>query len=150
MDMFEEGQILYFTPFYFRNGNPPKNKFFVVLKKNANSTIIVSLPTSKDYIPENAVVESGCVEIPKAMINCFVISNKVPVTDCGKCFTLKTYIYGGELATYEIQELSDTYPQENVDYQIFGKMKKSIFDKLINCIKDSNSVKRKYKRALSE
>ena len=33
MAMFEEGNILYFTPFYFENGNAPKPKYFFGIKK---------------------------------------------------------------------------------------------------------------------
>jgi hypothetical protein len=31
--MFDEGTIIYFDPFYFKNGNAAKPKYFVVLKK---------------------------------------------------------------------------------------------------------------------
>ena len=79
--MFEEGQILYFTPFYFKNGNAAKNKYFVVVKNIDETSLIASLPTRKDSIPESEVVESGCVEIPEINFNCFVISAKVPVTE---------------------------------------------------------------------
>lgn len=31
--MFQEGIIFYFTPFYFKNGNPAKKKVFYCFKK---------------------------------------------------------------------------------------------------------------------
>lgn len=31
--MFEEGNLLFFRPFLFKNGAEPQNKFFLVLKK---------------------------------------------------------------------------------------------------------------------
>ena len=31
--MFLEGVIFYFTPFYFKNGNTAKQKYFVVLNR---------------------------------------------------------------------------------------------------------------------
>lgn len=51
--MFKEGNILYFEPFYFENGNTPKPKYFLVLKEVDNQLILASLPTSHDHIPSN-------------------------------------------------------------------------------------------------
>lgn len=51
--MFEEGNIIYFDPFYFKNGNTAKSKYFIVLKNVKDSnTILASLPTRRDSIPE--------------------------------------------------------------------------------------------------
>ena len=66
--MLEARNIIYFTPFYFPNGNPAKNKYFVVLKRIEDKTIIVSLPTSKDHIPANIEQKDGCIEIPEIHI----------------------------------------------------------------------------------
>lgn len=32
--MFEEGSILYFNPFFFKDGSDSKPKYFLVIKKN--------------------------------------------------------------------------------------------------------------------
>ena len=72
--MFSERDILYFSPFYFKNGNKPKNKFFVVLKELDGKTIIASLPTSHDHIPKQSEVDRGCIEIIESCLNCFVMS----------------------------------------------------------------------------
>jgi len=34
--MLEEGNIIYFDPFYFKNGNTAKRKYFIVLKNTAD------------------------------------------------------------------------------------------------------------------
>jgi hypothetical protein len=49
--VFEEGNIIYFDPFYFKNGNTAKPKYFVVLKNFNKNSILASLPTRKDTIP---------------------------------------------------------------------------------------------------
>ena len=49
--MYKQGQILYFEPFYFLNGNTSKNKYFIVLKQVEGKIIVASLPTSKDFVP---------------------------------------------------------------------------------------------------
>lgn len=51
--MFEEGNILYFNPFYFENGNQPKPKYFLVLKLTEDKAVLASLPTSHDHIPSS-------------------------------------------------------------------------------------------------
>ena len=53
--MFKEGNILYFNPFYFENGNTPKPKYFLVLKEVDGQLLLASLPTSHDHIPSNKI-----------------------------------------------------------------------------------------------
>lgn len=147
--MFKEGNIIYFDPFYFKNGNTAKPKYFVVLKNQNGKNILDSLPTRKDSIPQKEEVENGCIELPLINLNCFVISENIEITDCGKYFDFKTHIYGHQIDDYEVSTLEEIYPLENTDYEIWGKMKEDLFLSLIECLKNSKSVKRKYKKILS-
>lgn len=147
--MFQEASIIYFDPFYFKNGNPAKPKYFVVLKNQDEQNIIASLPTRSDSIPVNDEVENGCVELPLINLNCFVISNDLVVTECGKSFDFKTHIYGHQIDSYEVGFLKEIYPLEDTDYFIWGKMKNEIFIDLIECLKNSKSVKRKFRKLLA-
>lgn len=147
--MFQEGNIIYFDPFYFKNGNTAKPKYFIVLKNQNGKNILASLPTRKDSIPQKDEVNNGCVELPSINLNCFVISKNTEVTDCGKYFDFKTHIYGHQIDDYEISFLEEIYPTENTDYEIWGKMKEHLFTSLIDCLKNSKSVKRKYKKILN-
>lgn len=147
--MFIEGTIIYFDPFYFKNGNPAKSKYFVVLKNHLDQNILASLPTRKDSIPAKDEIDEGCIELPEINLNCFVISNKTEVTDCGKMFDFKTHIYGHQIDIYDVGLLKEVYPIENTDYEIWGKMKDHLFNSLIECLKNSRSVKRKYLRILN-
>ena len=146
--MFKEGTIIYFTPFYFRNGNAAKAKYFIVLKKNEENTILASLPTRKDSIPENNIIDNGCIELPEINLNCFVFSPNIEVTKCNKCFDFRTHVYGYQLDSYNIQELNDIYRIEGSDYEVFGEMNDELFSQLINCLKTSRSVKKKYIKLL--
>jgi hypothetical protein len=147
--MFAEATIVYFDPFYFKNGNTAKPKYFVVLKNIDNKNILASLPTRNDAIPAKDEVEEGCVELPQINLNCFVLSNQKEVTTCGKKLDFKTFIYGHQLDTYETSFLKEIYPLENTDYTIWGKMKPDIFKLLLTCLKTSKSVKQKYKKLLN-
>jgi len=148
--MFENGNIIYFDPFYFKNGNRAKPKYFVVIKNINNNSILASLPTRRDNIPQEEEVENGCVELPDINFNCFVISKNLEVTNCGKKFDFKTHLYGHQLDIYPIELLEELYPIENTDYYIWGKMKDAIYNDLIDCLRNSKNVKRKYKRILND
>ena len=69
--MFQEGSIIYFTPFYFKNGNTAKPKYFVVLKNQDDQNLLASLPTRKDNIPVRNEIQNGCLELPDINLNCF-------------------------------------------------------------------------------
>ncbi len=146
--MFDERTIVYFDPFYFKNGNTAKPKYFVVLKNLNHKNILASLPTRKDAVPIKEEKENGCIENPLINFNCFVFSNKIEVTECGKNFDFKTHIYGHQIDDYEVSLLKEIYPIKDTDYFIWGKMKKELFNDLIECLKNSKSVKRKYKKIL--
>lgn len=146
--MFEQGNIIYFDPFYFKNGNSPKPKFFVVLRFIHGKSVLASLPTIKDFVPTAHEHLQGCVELPESNLNCYVFAQNQIVTECGKSFALRTHLYGHLIDAYEVDLLNELYQNEGTDYEIFGKLKHEIFTELINCFKNSKSVKRKYKAIL--
>lgn len=146
--MIEERNLIYFDPFYFKNGNTAKPKYFVVLKQLGSKSVLASLPTRKDNIPSTEDAEIGCIELPDINLNCFVFPNNLEITDCGKSFAFKTYLYGHQIDEYDIDLLQDIYPNEGSDYEILGKIKPKLFAALIDCFKSSKSVKRKYRKLL--
>jgi hypothetical protein len=147
--MFSEGTIVYFDPFYFKNGNTAKPKYFLVLKQlSSSNTLIASLPTRKDNTPTNELSEFGCIELPDNYLNCFVIPANMSITQCEKSFPFKTFLYGHQIETYSNLMLQELYPIEGSDFIIWGKMKQSLFEELIVCFKNSKSVKRKFKQVL--
>ena len=146
--MLEERNIIYYDPFYFKNGNTAKSKFFLILKNYLNQYIIASLPSSKNKIPTSENSTFGCLENPEIDFNCYSIPKFMEITENGKYFDLNTYIYGHEIDDYDIKLLNDVYRQEGIDYIIWGKMKINIYNEIIDCFKKSKSVKRKYKRML--
>ena len=71
--MFEEGNLLLFRPFIFKNGVTPKDKFFLVLGKDIQGGLLLaSLPTSKDHVPSDVEVKHGCLDIAERFVNVFV------------------------------------------------------------------------------
>jgi len=146
--MLEPRNILYFDPFYFKNGNKAKAKYFVVLKTIEDKAVLASRPTSKDFIPEFQEKQEGCIEISESNFNCFAIPATTCVTECEKHFPRKTFLYGQNIDEYDIELMKALYPLENIDYKIWGKMKQCLFEDLLCCFRNSKAVKRKYKRLL--
>ncbi|MHC5310296.1 hypothetical protein ACYSNM_09605 [Myroides sp. LJL116] len=144
--MLVPGNIIYFDPFYFKNGKPAKPKYFLVVSVNEDKSIIASLPSSQDFVPSYSEIEKGCCELPHANFNCFIIRPDEEVTKCGKSFPLKTYLYGHLLDFYSKEALTIQYPNEGSDYHIWGEMREDIFQTIKQCFLQSDNVKNKFKK----
>lgn len=88
------------------------------------------------------------MELSDIYLNCFIFSSTTKVTKCGKNFDFPTYIYGHQINEYDVKLLKEVYPNEGTDYVIWGEIKDNLFQQLLDCFKNSKSVKRKYKRLL--
>ncbi len=147
--MFDEGNILYFTPFYFKNGNKSKDKYFVILKHYGTGLLLANLPTSKDSVPTMHENKTGCLDYPEINFNGYVFSPDDEITDCGKRFPKRTHLYGYQIDTYDTKKLSELYPIPDVDYTLFGTLKPSVFKDLLDCFRNSKVVPQKIKRLLN-
>ncbi len=63
--MYHTGELIKFSPFVFKNGNQPKSKYCIVLGQINDKVMMANLPTSKDHVPLDVMVEHGCVDIPE-------------------------------------------------------------------------------------
>lgn len=93
---YTEGQLLSFTPFFFKSGAAPKKKYFIVLKHIEEQILMASLPTSKDRIPSDVAIQSGCINHPERAVNAFVFMPKESVTE-HFAFPLPTFVYGEQV-----------------------------------------------------
>jgi hypothetical protein len=145
----KEGTIIYFTPFYFSNGNKPKNKYFIVLKNFDTEALLASLPTSHDHIPNGIEVEaSKCIELPSCNFNCFVFKEEEMIATNSFFFPRQTHIYGQQVDLFSKSMLRSVYDKNGIDYIIVGELFPDVFAKVVHCLKSSSVVKRKYKRIL--
>ena len=146
--MFEPGNLLYFNPFIFPDGGEPKPKFFVVLGEVNETVLMAALPTSKDHIPSDAEVKSGCLEIPERMVNAYTFMANEKVTDTGFFFEKNTFIYGQNIKTYNsLAFLNQTISGETI-IEEKGKLIDELFSALKDCLKNSDAVRKKYKKYL--
>jgi hypothetical protein len=146
--MIEIGNIIYFDPFYFKNGKPAKPKFFLVLAIVGLESILASLPTSQNFIPQNDITEHSCIDLPNVNMSAFILSANKVVTECGKHFSISTYLYGHQIDSYLIEKMKELYPINGRHYKIWGKVKSDIFSEILDCFIRSKVVKRKYLKIL--
>ena len=146
--MFTQGVILYISPFYFKNGNTSKNKYFIVLKVIDNQIVIASLPTRSNKAPSLIQAEHGCNNDTERCFNCYAFKANRSITGNGFFFPVDTYIYGNEVEDYALQILQLNYKIEGVDYEIMGTLLKQEYDDICNCLKQSTSIRRGIKKYL--
>lgn len=152
--MFEAGNLLFFKPFFFKNGALPKNKFMVVLGHDAvGNMVLASLPTSKDHVPSDIEVKGGCIELFDRQFNVFVfLANENVAVATNGCtpfsFDVNTFIYGADLDTYPVITFHQQITEKLAEVELIGRISESYFTALKECLKNSKMVKNKYKRIL--
>lgn len=147
--MYTAGKLLYFDPFYFKDGGS-KRKYFLVLKIIGNNAILACLPSSQLHLPVNQEIVHGCLEIVDSCIGCYIFKAAIPITKAGWSFEFDTILYGSWLDDFNVDELNEKYSIENVDYEIIGEVSDEEMKNVIECFMKSNVVKRKYKRLLAK
>ncbi|HEX9513659.1 MAG TPA: hypothetical protein VF939_24375 [Puia sp.] len=146
--MFLQGQVVYFNSFVFKNGNDPKPKYFIILKNLGDTTIIGSLPTRTNTAPSFITISHGCINLDERCYNCYLFQKDKIICQNGFSFDLPTYIYGDQIEDYEVEKLEEMYKIRGVDYEILDTLNEDEYNAIINCLLNSQSVKRKIKKYL--
>ena len=150
--LFEEGNILYFTPFYFEN-NSSKPKYFIILKCVDTQAVIASLPTSHDHVPSARAKEHGCIDDVTINFNCYYFQEKrlVARNDTNNtdfAFPRDTYVYGYRINFFDIRKFQLQVANNQTTIKFVGKLYKQEMANIIECLRNSASVKRSFKRLL--
>lgn len=151
--MFEEGNILYFKPFYFENGNAPKPKYFLVLRNTEGSLVLASLPTSHDYIPSNMQKNHGCIDDNTINFNCYYFKEGKNIAyneknSCDFCFPRDTYVYRYRIDVFDTEIFNEQIASSKTIVTFKGKLYIDEMEQLYKCLRNSSSVKRKFRRIL--
>ena len=146
--MYKPGTILYFNPFYFKSGSKDR-KYFIVLNNIDNKIIIATLPSSIAHIPTNMQGLHGCIDQPDYGISCYIFTAGRIIATNNFSFPLETYLHGHWIDEYDLEILNILYQIEGIEFEILGELKDEEFTKIIDCFKNSNVVKRKYRRLFS-
>jgi len=142
--------LIYFTPFYFENGNNPQNKYFIVLEATEQDIVLASLPTSKNQVPNHIQKTHGCLNHDESRFNCYLFEKQKIISECNTfSFPLDTFVYGEQVFTTEKTKLENGYKSENKDFVVLCKLSETEYRSLINCLKNSKSVKNRIKRLIA-
>ena len=150
--MFEEGNLLLFRPFMFKNGAAPKDKFFLVLGNVDGKLLLASLPTSKDHVPSDVEVKHGCLDIAERFVNVFVFISGEEILNRVNgerfSFSKNTFVYGSNLDIYDASqfELQERLSQTNIE--LIGTLDSVVFAELKDCLANSKMVKNRYRKML--
>lgn len=148
----EEGDLLFFRPFLFKNGAEPQDKFFLVLKRLEGDMLLASLPTSKDHVPSDLEVKHGCLNVPERMFNVFVFlaGEKVAAKEDGTPFAFdkNTFIYGADLDVYPAGQFDLQQRMAQTSIEKIGTLDEGVFKDLVACLSESKMVKNKFRRML--
>lgn len=151
--MFEEGKLLRFDPFIFKNGATPKPKYFLVLKQLDNRVILASLPTSKDHIPSDIAITTGCVEDSTRQISAFVFKANDTVVEGNAQyapfqFPRHTFIYCSDVDSYPVEGFETQLSEGKTTVTDLGFLRKELYEALLACLQSSSMIKRRYKKLL--
>ena len=147
---FQQGSILYFDPFIFPDGGSPKSKYFLVLKRMDDALLLASLPTSKDHVPEYIEKRHGCIERSDISFNCYYFDPSVVICDNGFSFPVETYVYGFRLQTFKLNELLLQEVTDETKIEECGILTRGEYSAIVRCLSLSPTVKRFYRKILSE
>ena len=146
--MYTEGNIIYFDPFYFKDGVSSKRKYFLVLKNIGDTAILASLPSSVVHLPNFVEIKHGCVNISESCIGCYIFKEKQPITKCGWAFDLNTFLYSNWVDEYDLSVLMGIYQIEGLEYEIIGQLTDVELNNVLDCFRNSSIIKRRYKKLL--
>lgn len=146
--MFQPGNLLYFSPFIFPDGGTPKPKYFLVLADVDGQLLLASLPTSKDHVPSDISLTSGCLELPERMVNVYVMLSGEPVTDNGYSFRVNTFIYGANIKTYSAKSFLTQLQNGATEITLIGKLTDALFNDILKCLSHSDAVRNRFKKLL--
>lgn len=141
--MYQTGELIKFSPFVFKNGNQPQTKYCIVLGLINDRVMIASLPTSKDHVPSDVMVERGCVDIPERGVSAFVFSPNDQVTSSFS-FPRPTFVYGEQVDEYEQKYLDEM----GGAIERLGQIEPALFQSIKDCLKKARLLRRKYRQIL--
>ncbi|MBQ0018942.1 MAG: hypothetical protein KBT39_00270 [Bacteroidales bacterium] len=147
--LFEEGKVLYFDPFYFKDKvGGQKPKYYIVLKKQADEVVLATLPTSKDFVPSTIEKAHGCIDHPEINFNCYYFAAGQAVCTNGFGFPVETYVYGYRLQTHRVADFVKQAADGETVITERGQLTDEEYRAIVDCLRMSPAVKRVYRNAL--
>jgi len=130
--MFETANILHINKYIFPDGSIKKTgKFLIVLYNENNVSIIATLASSQDHIPDE-FGNKRCISEQEKNIACYKFPKNAIICENGFCFHKNTFIYFSKNIFREnIELIKSRYNQDAIT--LMGKLTNDEFKELIYC-----------------
>jgi hypothetical protein len=145
--MFNVKDILFIPNYKFENGNVD-NKILIILWKDADTIITYTFTTSQTkYIPDIYLSQIGCI-LDGASYSMYSFAKKMVIglkpDGSDFAFDEPTFIIftSNSLGDVDLNNLLDEYP----NLYLLGTFDDAEFNRLMNCLKSSGTIARRYKR----
>jgi len=142
--MLEARNIIHINDFDFKNNQPIKGRYFIVLDENEETSLVLSVVTSQNFIPDD-IFKQGCIDKPELNIHSYVFTSSTEIGENGFKFSKDSFIYIQSSTVYEqdLSKLLAVYPEESID--IKDRMNQSEYEDLIYCVYKSKKISKKIK-----
>mgnify|MGYP005751902643 CR=1 FL=1 len=126
---------------------------FLVLKSFENDVVLDSLPTSHDHIPNTIEKKHGCIDDYTINFNCYYFKEgkDIAYNEKGHCafsFPRDTYIYGYRISFFDKIKFNEQISSSKTILTYKGKLYTEEMKQLYECLRNSSSVKRKFRKLL--
>jgi hypothetical protein len=129
--MYTQKNIVYVLRYDFENDQTIKPRYLIVIDNNNTTSLVLSLVTSKDHIPDN-LMKHGCINEPDRMIHCHVFLSEKIIGENGFSFPLNSFIFEKYQDKVEVKD----------------RMTDDEFSNLIYCIYKSKYISRGIKKRI--
>jgi len=144
--MYSSKNIIHIVNYDFGNGQPIKNRYFVILDKDEDSSIVLSVITSQDHIPD-ALLKHGCIQEQANNIHCYSFTKGKVVGENGFSFGKNSFIYINASSVFNAASAKLTAIYNNA-VEAKDVMLTKEYEDLVYCIYKSKFLPRGIKRKL--
>ncbi len=139
--------IIYIFDYDFKNKQKAKNRYFIILDKDKTSSIILTVITSQNHVPD-AMLKHGCILQEESNIHCYSFGKEKVIGNKGFKFPKDSFIYINSTSVFktEIPNLLREYPSIEIKDIVLD----SEYGELLYCIYKSKYLPRQIKRKLEE
>jgi hypothetical protein len=145
--MLKRKNLLYITDYDFQNDQKIKPRYVIVVDDGKLNSILFTVVTSKDYVPEN-LLQHGCVKDESKNIHCHIFLKDISICENGFSFPLNSFIYINSSSTF-IAEKSIFIEKYNKTTELKDVLSDKEFENLIYCVYKSKFIPRGIKRILA-
>lgn len=146
--MFSEKSIIHISQFDFKNKQPLKGRYFIIMCNNGDNLVVMSAATKTKHLSD-IETKAGCIKHVISNFHCYHFPKKKIIgAENNFSFKKDTFIYVNKnIQEKEITWLNSEYVERSLVEKI-DILNSQEYEDLLYCIYTGDHVKRKIKRAI--